>query len=370
MIQKKLSILIYSLASGGAERQVSILLKELSKKYKIYLILMNDTIFYDIPHDVKVVYLEKSSPIEGGVKKFAKLPILAFKYKKILIHYNIDISLSFLNRPNYINILATKGIVSERTNPLELYKINSLKNIINLFFVKTLYKKASKVICNSKGTEFDLNKVGIYNTKVVFNMLNVAQILSSNKETLNTKKDRFIFITVGRLEYQKNTTLLIEAMKEINAILWIIGDGYLMENLKFKINNEGLNDKVQLLGRQKNVYKFMNEADAFVFSSNHEGFPNVLLEALACGLPIISTDCKSGPREILAPNTDFRKQTEDIELAEYGVLTPVGDVKKIAEAMKVMLNDNNLRERYSQKALNRAKAFSVEKIIKEWEGIV
>ena len=87
-------------------------------------------------------------------------------------------------------------------------------------------------------------------------------------------------------------------------------------------------------------------------------------------MPIISNDCRSGPREILSPNSDFTKQTTDIEVAEFGVLVPVGDVKKMVDAMKMIIEDENLRNRLRKKALNRAKDFEVDKIIKEWEEII
>jgi N-acetylgalactosamine-N,N'-diacetylbacillosaminyl-diphospho-undecaprenol 4-alpha-N-acetylgalactosaminyltransferase len=82
--RKNISILIYSLASGGAERQVSTLINKLKNKYHIVLVLMNDTIFYDIPADTKIIYLEKSNGNENGIKKLLKLPYLGWKYNKIL----------------------------------------------------------------------------------------------------------------------------------------------------------------------------------------------------------------------------------------------------------------------------------------------
>lgn len=121
-----------------------------------------------------------------------------------------------------------------------------------------------------------------------------------------------------------------------------------------------------LLGRQSNPYKYISQADCFVFSSNYEGFPNVLLEALACGLPIISTDCMSGPREILAPNSEPSFQIKDnIEDAEYGVLTPVDDSEKLAAAMEMMMEDESLRDSYRSKARHRAKEFDKDRIIRD-----
>jgi len=367
----KISILIYSLASGGAERQVSILLKELSKNYKITLVLMNNTIFYDIPKDVEIVFLEKSNPNESGIQKFLKLPFLGLRYKKILKKKKIKVSLSFMNRPNYVNIFAklfgskVKTIISERISPSMEYRTSSFKDKISRLLIKKLYKKADIIVCNSKGIKQDLNNWNIKNVVVIYNILNL-------KCKIDEKNEKFTFINVGRLEPQKNHKLLIKAFKKANldAKLLIIGDGYLRKDLEVLIEELELKDKVKLLGRQKNPGKFLSKADVFVFSSNYEGFPNVLLEALACELPIISTDCKSGPREILAPNTDFRRQTKDIEIAEYGVLTPVGDVEKMSKAMKMIYENRDLREKLKSKAKKRANSFRVEKIIKQWREVI
>ena len=367
---KNISILIYSLASGGAERQVSILLKELSTIYNITLVLMNDTIFYEVPKNVEIVFLEKSNPFENGIKKLLKLPFLGLKYKKILKEKQIEVSLSFMNRPNYVNVFArlfgsgAKTIISERIAPSMEYQTSSLKDKISRFLIKILYKKADIVLCNSKGIQQDLNNWNIMNVKVIYNMLNFKCIE-------NKKYEKFTFINIGRLEPQKNHQLLIKAFKKANidAELLIIGEGYLRKDFEILIEKLGLKDKVKLLGRQNNPAKFLAKADGFVFSSSYEGFPNVLLEALACELPIISTDCKSGPREILAPNTEY-KDLKDIEIAEYGVLTPVGDVEKMREAMKMMYENETLRDKLKSKAKKRANDFSVEKIIKKWREVI
>ena len=372
---KTISILIYSLASGGAERQVSLLLKYLSKKYKIYLVLMNDTIFYEVPEKVEIFYLEKSNSRESGVKKLIKLPFLAFKYKKFLKEKNINISISFMIRPNYINALSkifgskVKTILSERSCFSLQNSYLNFQSFLNKKLVK-LYDFADIIVANSKGNALDLKKFVNKNVTTIYNMIDIKEIEEKSKEKINLQKNKFTFITIGRIDEGKNHKLLIEAIKKIDANLWIIGEGPLENNLKLKVKNEKLNKKIKFLGKQPNPYKFLRHADCFVFSSNHEGFPNVLIEALACNLPVISTDCISGPREILTLNSDFTKQTKEIELAEYGILTPVKDVKKMAKAMKIMYENKNLREYYSKKAKIRAKDFEVKKIIKEWERLV
>ena len=375
-MKKKISILIYSLASGGAERVVSILLKELNSRYDITLVLMNDTIFYDIPNSIEIIYLEKSNPNESGIKKLLKLPFLGWKYRQLLRKKGIELSLSFMIRPNYINILAklfgcnAKTVISERSMFTLQFGYKDIQSFINKRLVK-LYNFADLIVANSNGNREDLNRNFSIKPeiKTIYNALDISQIEKRKEEDLEIEKKRFTFVTIGRMDVGKNHLLLIEAVKDVDANLWIIGDGELREDLKLRIEDLGLKDRVKLLGRQNNPYKFLNRADCFVFGSNHEGFPNVLLEALACSLPVISTDCKSGPREILAPESDFTKQTSEIELADFGVLVPVGDVDKMAQTMRMMVEDESLRKSLKEKAYIRAKDFKVDRIIDQWREV-
>jgi len=136
---------------------------------------------------------------------------------------------------------------------------------------------------------------------------------------------------------------------------------------------------VYFLGFQKNPFKYIEKAKLFVFPSLWEGFPNALVEAMACGVPVVSSDCRSGPREILAPDTDYRKQTTKPEWAKHGVLMPVFEEeflnaeelltekeKPWLEVLKTFLSDENLRKEHGKKAKLRAQDFSTDKIVKEW----
>lgn len=376
-MKKNLSILIYSLDSGGAERVVSILLKELSFQYNITLVLMNNTISYNIDDNLQIVYLENSNANESGIKKLLKLPFLGFKYNKICKENSIEVSLSFMNRPNYINIISklfgnkSKIIINERAMPSLQHK-SGLQGFINRILIKKLYNLADITTANSIGNSDDLIKnFNIKSVKTINNPFDILQIKQLSQEHIELNNSNFIFVTIGRLDNGKNHQLMIEAIQNIDAHLYIIGDGILRERLECQIEELDLKGKVFLLGKQLNPYKYLTKADCFIFSSNNEGFPNVLVEALACKLPIISTDCKSGPREILAPCTDIKYQLkDDIELGEYGILTTINSHKSLNKAMKLMINDNKLRDNYIKKAELRASYFNKTKIIDKYIEVV
>ncbi len=376
-MSKKISLLLYSLAPGGAERQVSILLHHLKDRFDITLVLMNDTVFYQIPKDIDIVYLDCSSPDESGLVKLLKLPILGWRYKRFLKKNRFDVSLSFLTRPNYINIFAklfgskTKTIISERSMFSHQYGYKNLQSFINNYLVY-LYSFADLIVTNSKGNAEDLRKTyGIHKKiETIYNTIDLRKVQKTANERDIPKKHRFTFVTVGRLDEGKNHLLLIEAIQSLDTDLWIVGDGPLKNVLRQRIEELGLSKRVLLLGKQKNPYKYLLRGDCFAFASNHEGFPNVLLEAMACGLPVISTDCPSGPREILAPNSDFRQKAEEIELCEYGILVPVNDANTMKKAMQIMMEDTSLREKYRKKSIARVRDFDIHKIIKQWEDVL
>ena len=379
-MKKKVALLAYSLGSGGAERQITYILNNLHEKFDFTLVLMNRTMFYDIPPAVKVLFLENSAPDESGLKKLTKLPYLALKYKKILQNEQIDISLSFLTRPNYINALAklfgakTGTIISERSMFSLQYNYNDLQSYINKKLVR-LYNVADMIITNSRNNGMDLQKNFhiVRPLQTVYNAVDTATISKLKEASVHMpgSKERFCFVTVGRLDKGKNHRLLIEAVKDTGASLYIIGDGPLKAALLEQIEALQLQNRVFLLGRQQNPYAYLSRADCFVFGSNHEGMPNVLLEALACGLPVISTDCQSGPREILAPKTEPEKiLTEGIEHAEYGILTPVNDADQMHLAMKHLIEDAADRERYRSKSLERAKQFGINAMVQQFGNII
>lgn len=369
-MKKNIAILIYSLAGGGAERVVSILLDELKDIYNITLVLMNDTIVYDIPKGQKIIYLEKSEPFENGIKKLLKLPFLGWKYKTICIENKIDISLSFMNRPVYIAMFAKlfglkiENIISERSTPSILYAPKTLQSKISKLLIKKLYPKADKIIANSNGNSLDLiNNFQIEKSNIItiYNPFDIEKIQrDSQVEVKDISFTPFTFITVGRVDHGKNHRLLIEVFKRYDlkkTQLLIIGKGPLLDELQKLVKEYQLENQVLFLGFHDNPYKYLSKSDCFVFSSQYEGFPNVVVEAMVCGLPIISTDCKSGPREILEDGT-------------IGKLVKVNDIDQMAKTMIEVYKNQELQQELSKKSFLRAVDFEKNKIIKQFISVI
>ncbi len=164
-------------------------------------------------------------------------------------------------------------------------------------------------------------------------------------------------ITVGRFKRQKNHALLLRAFKSLlgtlDARLMILGTGELEEETKALVFQEGLAGRVVFGGQVTDPFPYYSSADLFVLSSDYEGFGNVLVEALSCGIPVVSTDCRSGPAEIL-------------DNGRHGILVPVGDVDAMAGAMTEALNKDWNR----QELRRRSEDFAVASVAHRWLGLL
>lgn len=373
-MSNKIVFFVNSLCGGGAERVISTLLNEFCKDYECYIILMENEINYELDSKIKIICLNEDPNI-SGIKKFIRLPLIAYKFAKIIKMYKFNQIVSFLNRANYVNILAKfiskhRAIISERHYTSLAYQGKSLNSLANKFLTKWLYKKANLIICVSNLIKQDLEiNFGIKSPKItIYNPYDIEKI--SEFATQNVDICEKSIICIGRLIKIKNHQMLIRAFSQIDDKeykLYILGEGNLLKELKNLVKELNLDDRVVFLGFDNNPYKYLSKAKIFVLSSNSEGFPNVLIEAMICGLPIISTDCKSGPREILAQNTDINLQLKnDIELAKFGILTPINDIDKMTKAINLMIQDENLRNQYAKSIATRAMDFDISFIKKQY----
>lgn len=381
MKSEKVAILINSLDGGGAERVVSILLNNFVEKYECYLIIMENKISYELDKRINIIRLDEKSN-QNGIVKLLRLPIISYKLSRVIKKHNFSQITSFLYRSNYVNILAKylcthRAVISERIAPSSMYEDNSISSKISRFLIKNLYNKADKIVSVSKAIENDLiESFGVnINQKVIYNPYDIEKIKQLSKEDVSYEIDRNkSIITVGSLGQRKNHILLINAFSKLDDKeykLYILGKGEEESNLKNLVNELELNERVVFLGFDNNPYKYLSKCEIFILASNSEGFPNVLAEAMVCKCSVISTDCLSGPREILSPDTDVSFLLKDkIELAEYGILTPIKNIDKLQEAMNLIIDDESLRKKYQDKAKQRVNDFRIDKIIKQYEEII
>lgn len=373
MGNKNILIFCASMQKGGAERVISLLLKELENEQniKVHFMMMEDGIDYDLPKSINPIILSSSNKI--GVQKLIELPFVALKLKKYIKVNSIDTVISFLYRPNYINILAKifrsshKSIINIRSTTSR-YKNEGLLGKINLFLINILFNKADLIISNSKGVDEDLKSLMniTANTKVIYNPVDIEYI-NSKKDICEDidfefKEDKKYIISIGRLIPLKRNIDLIKVFFELqknddSLELVFLGDGILKDELMNECIKLGIKEKIYFLGNVKNPFYYLSKSDLFILNSEIEGFPNVLVEAMACGLPVISSDCKSGPREIL-------------EDEKYGLLYPVRDIDKLKEKMKFYLYENIDREIIRIKNFKRIEDFSVDKIMNQFEKVL
>lgn len=394
---KKVNFFIGTLSTGGAERVVSNLSLNLSDFIARDILMFGKNSKTDYPYNGKLVYLDKSA----HTNLFNKIKTIIARIVTIRKIKRMDknaTTISFLEYPNLVNALtfrSGKSIVSVR-NHMSSKHTRGVKSKLWNSTIRYLYPKADLIISVSEEIKRDLicnYNVDADKIKVIYNSYDINSIHIKSKDILDDEH-KYLFrdpviITAGRLNKQKGHWHLIRAFSQVkkvipNAKLVILGEGELEAYLKKLVYDLGISDDVHFLGFQKNPFKYIAKSQIFVMTSLHEGFPNSMAEAMACGVPVISSDCKSGPREILAPaefdtlNMDYRLNNN-----RYGILTPVCDGTKysaidvitdeensVADSIILLLQDNNLWCHFSNQSQRRIQDFEISKIISEWESVI
>lgn len=396
-VGKNILILVNSLQhGGGAERIAANIGSELVDKGHNVTFLERYEVENRYQFKGELISLYQQSNINYLIKflRETKTPKTISEISK---EKGIDTVISFSGLPNYCSILSkmffdneSKIIISERCNPL---KSKGLKEHI---LIKYLYPKADKVIVQTKVIQEILrSRFSISNTIVIPNLIDMNKIELKNKNNTPKKNleellEDFTFINIGRLSKAKGQWHLLRSFKRVSkktkcVKLILLGDGDLKINLENLVDELKIKDKVYFLGKVNNVFTYLKKSDCFVFSSLFEGFPNVLTEALSQNLPIVSTDCISGPREILCPNLNFNEKISYPHFGKYGVLTkpfenkiffktlqekPLSQEEKMfSEWMINMYENEDLRKEYSNQT-KRAEDYDVSNVIKKWEKLI
>ncbi|MFA2832069.1 glycosyltransferase [Bacillus paranthracis] len=394
---REIKFFIGTLSSGGAERVVSNLSLNMPADVKREIILFGSNAKIEYPYKGNLVFLDKLSHKNIFYKVFSF--ISRVRALKKIKKKNKDVPLiSFLEYPNLINLLTYRHgrtIISVRNHMSSKHQ-KGLKAFCWNMTIKFLYGKADQVIAVSEEIKNDLVKnYGISEKKitVIYNSYSIKDIEEMSKEKIEEKYQHIfsqpVVITAGRLNRQKGQWHLIRAFKKVkeqipNAKLVILGDGELKGELTNLSQELNIIEDIHFLGFQNNPFKYIAKSRIFILSSFHEGFPNALTEAMACGVPIISTDCLSGPREILAPKEFYNsKVSYSIRKDRYGVLIPVCDGNNygandtlreeeevMAESLIQLLENKELWVHYSKRSKERVNDFDIKNLIQNWEDLL
>lgn len=373
---KNLAIIIPSLSGGGAERIAGLLSKKLSSIYNVYLFVV-DT--HNSTYDFGGTIVNLS--ING--KEYVEYYIAEYKRK-----YKIDCAISFLEGMNFSNI-RTRGnecvIISERSarpsiGPLTRNEVEGIKR---------LYNYADQIVAVSKGAKYNLiENFGVDENIIttIYNFIDVDNIYEKMNERIDSDilsfvGDSKIVLNVGRLHEVKNQKKILIQFEKLlheneSVKLLILGTGRMKSRLESLIKVLGIEKYVRIIPYVKNPFPYYRLATLFVLASKHEGLPNVLLEAMACGVPIAAVDCLSGPRELLKDNSNYKENIAGYEVCSRGILVEqtdtdeTGETEYLKEAMQLLLHDDDIRKRIAENGKRYMSEYSNDRILDEWINVI
>jgi len=373
MKNNKVSFFLPSFGAGGAERALINIFKGLNKdSYTLSLVLVEKKgdFIRELPSGLDIISFETRSIIR-----------IFFKLRSFFLSEKPDIFISVFPRLSVLAVLAkilsksdTKVVIIEHSvfsstaaNARTFFRRIIAKFVFPIL-MRVLYGHAQQVICVSGGVANDISKItGISRNKieVIHNPIIGSEIRSLAQDNVSfswiSERREPIILAVGRLVKAKDYPTLLRAfsliIREIPAKLIIIGEGEEKIELEKFVIKLNIADSVAFLGFQSNPYKYMAKSSVFVLSSIQEGFPTVIAEAMASGVPVVSTNCKSGPSEI-------------IKDGENGLLVPVGDSKTLSKAILKLLNNLDLGRTISENGKKTSENFSINIIVRQYEEII
>ncbi len=346
---------IRSLSGGGAERVVSTMANALAEKGNdVYIVVYKQTdADYKISEQVNIIEMpQRKDSIMTKVKRISDM-------RSIISKINPDVVIPFVGTVLYVTWLAMYGkkgkfIATVRNNPW-LMPESKVQRKFRDYIAK---KSDGVLIQNEEQAEYfpisTINKMYVINNPIA-------------PEFLNTKKNTYskeikTIITAGRLNYQKNQKLMIKGFAEVcknreDICLDIYGEGPLKDELNQLIDLLGMNKQISLRGRVKNMESTLSDADLFVMTSDFEGMPNALMEAMAVGVPCISSDCKTGPSSLISSGID-------------GMLFKVNDQKDFEKKLNWAITHTNEMNTMGQNGRKKMiKNYTMEQIEKSIDDL-
>lgn len=375
---KKIIFVVHSLRGGGAEKVASTLIESLQgpeNNLELTLVLFGPEQLKIPKININVKYLNvrESGNIACTIKKFFTV---IYRLSKIFKRESPSVILSFMDYSNVVCIIANllsgkkhRVVISVHAPPtaqMDKYAANYWDKIMGML-IKRIYNSALSIIAVSRHTRDDLvenyginkNLIHIIHNPIDLDKINFLSSESISDELFNENVP--IILSVGRLSKEKGIEFLLRAFSRIeqktNARVVILGEGKENANLNKLSKELGINKKVYFLGFKDNPYKYMKRSSVFVLPSLYEGFGVVLIEAMACDIPIVATKSYEGIEEI-------------VDHERTGLLVPVADEEALANAMLRLLKNPEERSEYSVHARRKAMEFSVEKISGEYKRVL
>lgn len=363
MKKKKVMFFIYQMGSGGAARTLLNILNHMNEhEFEPILVTLNFNGNYEtyLKSNIKFIKLD-TKRLRSAIIPLAKL---IRKERPHIVFSTIPVYNTVAIFGRLLSFTKTKNIVREAA-----LLGGSFRENISLRIFGLIYRFASKVISLSEGVKKNL--INRYNVKekniqVIYNPIDLDKIqhLANYGKILEKhhyifEKDASIIVTAGRLVKEKDHFTLIRAFanvnKHINSELLILGEGELEHQLKSLAKDLGIKQKVHFIGFQQNPYIYFKRADLFVLSSVNEGFGHVLVESLAVGTPVVSTNCKPGAEEVLMDG-------------KFGRICQVGDVDGLANSMyETLMMAEYEKKKVIKRGITRAKDFDAKVIVKQYE---
>lgn len=353
----KYLFIIPRMGSGGAERMIAYLANILSRSGNTIEVhtFVNDECFY--PLDASVIQtsanilINRHSNWTRSLSEIAGLPKAMLSIINRIKEISPDIVISFLVEADILTWLCKltgvqfKHICSERNDPFRRSKIQK-------WWLKRVYSNCDLLVCQSQRVSDYYSYVTDNRKTVIPNMIDPSLIHKDNSE-----KEAKI-VAVGRLDKQKNFGLLIDAFAEIKSNfptyhLDIYGEGPERVILQKRIKDLNMEGIVTLKGVCRDVLSQMSNATLFVMTSNYEGFPNALLEAISVGLPVISTDFPTGT-------------AHELVSVENGFIVPLNGKKELIEAFVSILSSKDLQYEMGKSSYDKARGFYSDVVISEW----
>lgn len=384
-----IAILIPELGGGGAQRVAQILGNYyVDRGDKVFYFLQDTNAKQDYRVKGKIVRTSIQSCMVGSNDVWRMLRLLksSQQMRKLKRQYQIDVAISFMEESNYINVLS-KGrekvfvrvctILSKRKDMTGfLYK----KGIVRFF-----YSRADRVVVMSDYAREEMQ--GYYGVpqKKLIKIPNGVIKNKAEKDDLEWEYGTKTIVCMGRLDEVKQQERIIRAFsyvadRESQARLIVLGKGPKLNYLRKLCIRYRIDDKVSFIGFTDQTTYYLRHSKAFVMASKVEGFPNSMIEAMECGVPIITTDSPGACAEIVGKEIN---RIDSIVLCQYGILTPAMPDEKLlddqplikqeielGEAMLKVLTDDKIYEKYRERSLKRAQMYSLDRVIRKWNCLI